>query len=194
VHSAASDSDYGPLADRVAPRQTVASAIPGGEDERVTWAEGEDSDRLVGSLVHRLLQREGLSGPVSDEWVAERLASLVRVEESIAIADREALIRRAAGAYRAFSSHQGLRVLYQSGAAFHEVPFSLRVGERIVRGTIDCLVRGADGSVTVVEFKTGRRRPEHHAQTDLYRLAVEALFPERRVVTQLLYASEMTGF
>jgi ATP-dependent helicase/nuclease subunit A len=194
VHSAASDSDYGPLADRVAPRQTVASAIPGGEDERVTWAEGEDSDRLVGSLVHRLLQREGLSGPVSDEWVAERLASLVRVEESIAIADREALIRRAAGAYRAFSSHQGLRVLYQSGAAFHEVPFSLRVGERIVRGTIDCLVRGADGSVTVVEFKTGRRRPEHHAQTDLYRLAVEALFPERRVVTQRLYASEMTGF
>ena len=186
----ASDSDYGPLADRIAPRQTVASAIPGGEEERGTWADGEDSDRLVGSLVHRLLQREGLAGPVSDEWVGERLASLVRVEESIAIADREALIRRAAAAYRAFSSHQGLRVLYQSGAAFHEVPFSLRVGGAVVRGTIDCLVRGVDGSVTVVEFKTGRRRPEHQAQADLYRQAAHALFPDSRVVTQLLYASE----
>ena len=189
AQSVASDSDYGPLADRVAPRKTVASAIPGG-DERVMWADGEDSDRLVGSLVHRLLQREGLAGPVSDEWVAERLASLVRVEESIAIADREALIRRAAAAYRAFSSHQGLRVLYQSGAAFHEVPFSLRVGGGVVRGTIDCLVRGVDGTVTVVEFKTGRRRPEHQAQADLYRQAAHALFPDSRVVTQLLYASE----
>ena len=184
--------DFGPLADGVQPPGTVASAFAGDGDAPATPVEGADSDRLVGSLVHRLLQREGLADAISDEWIEERLAPLVRVEESIAIADREALFRRAAAAYRAFSSHQDLRSLYASGAAFHEVPFSLRLGGRIVRGTIDCLVRGSDDSMTVVEFKTGRRRPEHLAQTEVYRLAAQALFPNHRVVTQLLYASDVT--
>jgi DNA helicase-2/ATP-dependent DNA helicase PcrA len=135
------------------------------------------------------LQREGLAGPVSDEWIAERLEPLVRIEESIAIADRDALLGRAAAAYRAFSTNQEWRALYLSGEAFHEVPFSLRVGDRIVRGTIDCLVQAPDGGITVLEFKTGRPRSEHQVQTNLYRQAAQALFPNRRVVTQLLYAS-----
>jgi hypothetical protein len=52
---------------------------------------------------------------VSDDWVAERLGSLVRVEESIAVADRDAVIRRATSAYRAFTTHQELRALYPVG-------------------------------------------------------------------------------
>jgi ATP-dependent helicase/nuclease subunit A len=185
-----SESDFGLLDDRSTRRETVPSAIA---DETVAPAdanEGDASDRLVGSLVHRLLQRAGLAADVSDEWIADRLASLIRVEESIAIADRDGLIRRAAAAYRAFSTHRDLRALYVSGTAFHEVPFSLVIDERIVRGTIDCLVRTADGTITVLEFKTGRRRPEHEAQTGLYRQAVQSLFPESRVITQLLYAAD----
>ena len=189
AQSVAPESDYLPLIDVVAKRQTVASAIAGHEDEPAA-EDGADSDRLVGSLVHRLLQREGLAGPVSDDWLSARLASLVRVEESIAVADRDGLLGRAAAAYRAFSTHRQLRALYQSGTAYHEVPFSLAVGGGVVRGTIDCLVHGSDGVVTVLEFKTGRRRPEHRAQADLYRQAAHALFPDSRVVTQLLYASE----
>ena len=183
------DDDFGPLIDPVRPHLTVASAIGSDDGQDAPLADGEDSDRLIGSLVHRLLQREGLAGSFSDDWIAERLASLVRVEESIAIADRDALLGRAAAAYRAFSTHQELRALYLSGQAFHEVPFSLRVGDRVVRGTIDCLVQAPDGGITVLEFKTGRPRSDHQVQTDLYRQAAQALFPDRRVVTQLLYAS-----
>jgi RecB family exonuclease len=80
--------------------------------------------------------------------------------------------------------------LYLSGTAFHEVPFSLSIDDRIVRGTIDCLVQKADGDIAVLEFKTGRRRPEHEAQTALYEQAAASLFPGRRVVTQLLYAAD----
>jgi ATP-dependent helicase/nuclease subunit A len=188
------ESDFRALDDRVARRQTVASAIAdAGADGATQPSDGEESDRLVGSLVHRLLQRQGLAGPIEDEWIAERLTSLVRIDESMAMTDREALIRRAAAAYRGFASHRDLRALYASGTAFHEVPFSLAVGESVVRGTIDCLVCGSDDVVTVLEFKTGRRRPEHHAQAELYRQAAHALFPDRRVVTQLIYASEATG-
>ncbi len=186
-----SERDFGLLDDTIAPRQTVASAIASTtvEPAAITF-EGAESDRLVGSLVHRLLQREGLAADVSDEWIHDRLASLIRVEESIGIADRDTLMRRAAAAYRAFAGHQELRAVYLSGTAFHEVPFSLAVDDRIVRGTIDCLVRKADGEIAVLEFKTGRRRPEHEAQTALYQQAARSLFPGSRVVTQLLYAAD----
>jgi ATP-dependent exoDNAse (exonuclease V) beta subunit len=89
--------------------------------------------------------------------------------------------------------HRELRALYLSGTAFHEVPFSLSIDNRVVRGTIDCLVRRANGDVAVLEFKTGRRRPEHAAQTALYQQAAQSLFPDSRVVTQLLYAADASG-
>jgi len=195
IPALSSETDFTRLDDNVPSRQTVASMIAGTEFVEASLQsrlrdDTQESDRLVGSLVHRLLQREGLAVDVSDDWVSERLGSLVRVEESIAVADRDAVIRRATSAYRAFTTHQELRALYLSGTAFHEVPFSLSVNDRIVRGTIDCLVQTPDGEVAVLEFKTGRRRPEHEAQTALYQQAAAALFPGRRVVTQLLYAAD----
>jgi ATP-dependent helicase/nuclease subunit A len=195
IPALSSETDFTRLDDNVPSRQTVASMIAGTEFVEASIQtrlrdDTRESDRLVGSLVHRLLQREGLAVDVSDDWVAERLGSLVRVEEAIAVADRDAVIRRATSAYRAFTTHQELRALYLSGTAFHEVPFSLSVNDRIVRGTIDCLVEKPDGELAVLEFKTGRRRPEHEAQTALYQQAAAALFPGRRVVTQLLYAAD----
>jgi ATP-dependent helicase/nuclease subunit A len=190
------ESDFARLDQTVPPRQTVAEMIAGpnlveaGVETRLSTTGAGDSDRLVGSLVHRLLQREGLAAEVSDDWIAERLSSLVRVEESFAMADRDAVIRRAAAAYRAFTGHEELRALYLSGTAFHEVPFSLSIEDRVVRGTIDCLVQKSDGDVAVLEFKTGRPRPEHDAQTALYEQAAAVLFPGCRVVTQLLYAGD----
>ena len=197
-----SASDFARLDDRSTVRQTVGAAVlriveaePGaigvGLQTRLSDSpDGDESDRLVGSLVHRLLHREGLSADASDDWINERLASLVRVEESIAVADRDGLIRRATSAYRAFSNHRELRTLYESGTAFHEVPFSLSTTDGVVRGTIDCLVCQPDGDISVLEFKTGRPRPEHEAQAALYREAALSLFPGSRVVTQLLYAAD----
>ena len=69
----------------------------------------------------------------------------------------------------------------------HEVPFTMRQGEGWVRGTIDCLLRDDRGTVTVLEFKTGRRRREHEAQVELYRRAAEEIFPGHRVDARLVY-------
>ena len=197
-----SASDFARLDDRSTVRQTVGAAvlriveaepaaIGAGLQTRLSDSpDGDESDRLVGSLVHRLLHREGLAADASDDWITDRLSSLVRVEESIAVADHDGLIRRATSAYRAFSNHRELRTLYESGTAFHEVPFSLSTTDGVVRGTIDCLVCQPDGNISVLEFKTGRPRPEHEAQAALYREAALSLFPGGRVVTQLLYAAD----
>jgi ATP-dependent exoDNAse (exonuclease V) beta subunit len=58
-----------------------------------------------------------------------------------------------------------------------------------VRGTIDCLIASND-QVTVLEFKTGRRRPEHQVQADVYHAAAQALFPALTVDTRLVYTSD----
>jgi len=191
------ESDFALLDDPGVRHQTVAAAIAdatftgsGIASAAASRDDGEESDRLVGSLVHRLLQREGLAVDVGDEWIVERLGSLMRVEESIAMPDRGEIIHRAARAYRAFTRHPELGALYRSGTAFHEVPFSLEVNGRVIRGTIDCLVRDAHGDVVLLEFKTGRRRPEHEAQTALYERAAASLFPGNRVLTQLVYAAD----
>jgi ATP-dependent exoDNAse (exonuclease V) beta subunit len=69
------------------------------------------------------------------------------------------------------------------------VPFSFIVQRRVVRGSIDCLVRSED-RVTVHEFNTGRPRVDHRDQLALYVEAARALFPGRIVEGRLLYAGD----
>ena len=71
---------------------------------------------------------------------------------------------------------------------FYEVPFSLLAEARIVRGTIDCVVRKEDGSLLVVELKTGRPHDSHRRQLDVYLRAVRALYgTTSEVAGELLY-------
>jgi len=84
-----------------------------------------------------------------------------------------------------------VRDLYQAGAAFHEVPFTATLDGRILRGTIDCLVLTGD-AVWLLEFKTGRERPGHAVQVELYGKAVQSLYPGRRVNLRVIYLGETT--
>ena len=69
----------------------------------------------------------------------------------------------------------------------HEVPFTMS-SRRFLRGTGDCLVQTASDRFTVLEFKTGRERSEHHAQIDLYQRAMQQVFPDCKVDARLIYA------
>ena len=93
--------------------------------------------------------------------------------------------------YRALSAAPDVRQLYAKGERLHEVPFTMRETNAYVRGSVDCVVRESiDGreQLTILEFKTGRPRPEHRAQLDLYTRAVRALFPDASVEARLVYA------
>ena len=65
---------------------------------------------------------------------------------------------------------------------------------RVLRGTIDCLVRRPDGSIVVIEFKTGAPSPAHAGQLDLYVAAARAIFPgvpvQRKVVYRALRSQQ----
>ena len=167
-------------------------------------AEGSASSRLRGVLVHRLIQRFGFpSSPPDDEHIAPagwQVEQLIRSDEKDELIGDEALIDDAMGAYRDLAAQPEVLRLYRTGQALHEVPFLLAIDGATLRGTIDCLIcpiplaiplvdtdDDAARSVTVLEFKTGRARPEHQSQVAMYRLAAEALFPGAVVDARLVY-------
>jgi ATP-dependent helicase/nuclease subunit A len=185
-----SEDDFMPLDDRAMQRVTVSEvsdADPGGH--AAIRGGGASSDRAIGILVHRLLQRAGFAAEVSDEQLHQSTGALLSAVSLVELDDRESLVEKVIAGFRQIASRGDLRELYESGQPYHELPFTLRAGGRIIRGTIDCLIAAAD-RVIVLEFKTGRPREEHQAQIEVYRTAARALFPDLPVESRLVYMSD----
>ena len=151
--------------------------------------EGERSDRLIGILVHRLLQRAGFGADQSDEQIRRLAQTTLRAVSAAELVDADAVIAEAVARFRQILSQADVCALYRQGQPLHEVPFTMLAGGRLVRGTIDCLIT-SDDRVTVLEFKTGRPRPEHRTQAEVYRAAAQALFPAKQVESRLVYTSD----
>jgi ATP-dependent helicase/nuclease subunit A len=145
------------------------------------------NELIVGSLVHRLFQ---VAGGTSDVETIERHArALIRPDERVLLENEAATLAEALALYRALESRNDVRADLASGVAHFEVPFALRVAhpEIVLRGSIDCLVERPDGSVLVLEFKTGRPKPEHQRQLETYLDAARAMFPGAVVEGRVLY-------
>jgi RecB family exonuclease len=147
----------------------------------------------VGAIVHKLFQFD-ISSNVN--LTRDDLAGIMR--DTLASGDLDmpgdpaSVTDRALRAWTTMKARADVAAVLAGAERFHEVPFSLVVpGEppRIVRGSIDCLACAPDGSVTVLEFKTGRPRPEHNAQLDLYVRAAREMFPGAPVQGRLIYAT-----
>jgi ATP-dependent exoDNAse (exonuclease V) beta subunit len=135
----------------------------------------------AGVLVHRALARN-----VSD------IEAVLSDEERAVIADVEEIVSQARQALTELRTHPDVIGVFGDGAPIrwrrHEVPFSLRDGDRVVRGTIDCLVERDTGVIEVLEFKTGRASTDHQQQLATYVNAARAIFPGRVVAGKLVYA------
>ena len=164
-------------ADRVAEMDTVDVA-----------AAGPASDRLLGILVHRLFEHGDPHAELPN--VIEQCRRLLRAEERIVLDDEESLLSRAAAVWMSARTRDDVAAALAGTARIFELPFSAALDGSgpIVRGTVDCVVQKPDGSILVLEFKTGRVRPIHQRQLDLYVAAVRQLHPEApSVVGALLY-------
>jgi ATP-dependent helicase/nuclease subunit A len=188
---AARGADFAPLA--VDPA-LVATAVTAAGSGRTGESPAEmfvpAADRLLGALVHRMLQK-GLD-PDAAAGLADQARALLLDDEVPAVEDVDAAVRSAVETFRAIAGRADVRALLASGERLHEVPFSFRREGTLLRGTIDCLVMRAESGaapqqVSVVEFKTGRRRPGHQAQLDVYVDAARELFPGAEVSGVLVY-------
>ena len=129
-----------------------------------------------------------MTSAVDDATLASSVETLLQRERHVEAAMDPETTSEIIARFRALREHLELRTQYEAGAVFHEVPFSFFADGCIVRGAIDCLIRQADGSVRILEFKTGRRRDEHQRQAELYRRAAAAVFPDAPVAVDVVYA------
>ena len=114
----------------------------------------------------------------------------MRPEEFVEAGDVKRLSGAAANLYLRIRQRAEVSSLLSRGRCYYELPFSWAAPDRpgaIVRGRIDCVVESPDGSLTILEIKTGRPRPEHDAQVDVYKQALESMLPDRVVLTRLVY-------
>ena len=167
---------------RLSVSQWLARENPGGQMARTQ----QPQQALVGTLVHRLFQaRVGTGGDV----VAAARAAL-RAEERAVLPDADAVIAAAVATWTSLTARADVTALLAAPTLLAEVPFSMRLGDLVVRGTIDCVAIGTDGAVTVVEFKTGGAHPTHQSQLDLYVAAARELFAGVPVSGRLIYNSD----
>jgi ATP-dependent exoDNAse (exonuclease V) beta subunit len=115
--------------------------------------------------------------------------SLLTDEERGSVEDVAAAVRIALDTFQALRRQAPLVALLQGSRCHYEVPFSFHEPESgcILRGSIDCLIERPDGSVVVLELKTGVRSPVHDRQLSIYVQAVRRLFPSANVEGLLVY-------
>jgi ATP-dependent helicase/nuclease subunit A len=187
--------DFEPVVEETPIRRSVASVVAASESaggpehigEHNGRHSGAESHLLVGLLVHRLLQRFGMTAFVDDDALGSTVETLLRRERHAEAATDPETTKEIIARFHALRGHSELRTQYEAGDVFHEVPFSFFADGSIVRGAIDCLIRQADGSVLILEFKTGRQREEHQRQAELYRRAAAAVFPDAPVAVDVVY-------
>ena len=189
--AAGAPARFGELAEQSVARCSVTEWLAGiGEARPAATFSGKNA--TAGILVHRLFQSrlECSDGKSSAELAFAR--ALLHPEECAGLENVDAVVADAINAWRSLSRRAEISMLLASGRRMHEVPFSLMVqrdtGTILLRGTIDCLIQKEDGSVVVVEFKTGRPSPVHQRQLDLYVEAAKVMFPTATVTGRLLYA------
>jgi ATP-dependent helicase/nuclease subunit A len=196
IDAARSTDDFAPLIDPTPAPNTVGSAMAAAFDrpERPPHPPAGGSDRIVGTLVHRMLERFGFTTGDDPAVASANLLQLLESHEVLtdttAVSAND-LVGAALRAYRTICDRSDVRSLYLTGSRWHEVPFTMRRGESLWRGTIDCLIQTSPTTMTVLEFKTGKPRPEHEVQLELYKDAAALLFPGMTIETCLVYPLEL---
>jgi ATP-dependent exoDNAse (exonuclease V) beta subunit len=191
--------DFVPLVDPTPAPRTVVSEIPAAfaAIDLPLHSPDAGSDRLVGTLVHRILERFGFNSEEVSALTSANLLGLLGSRDGQAgmtvLGEDDDLAEAALRTYRAICDRPDVRSIYEAGARWHEVPFTMRRGESIWRGTIDCLIQTSPTTITVLEFKTGRPRPEHDVQLELYREAVSRLFPGMTIDSHLVYPFQVAA-
>ena len=182
-------TDFDQIADVALPRTTVAT-VASADASPAVESEAAASSRVVGRLVHRLLQRYGLTDPIDDAQLTGAVADLLRREERVELASNARAVQDVIARFQGLRASARFRSASAHGAVFYEVPFTFQDGGQMIRGAIDCLIRHADGTIQILEFKTGRPREEHASQAEVYRRAATAVFPGAHVSVDILYPSE----
>ena len=179
-----------PMADDTVVRRSVTDWLDAGDAAR-SGSDGRQRRVTAGILIHRLMQSNAVLTPV-DESAKAFARRLLTPTERVLVPDVDAIVDEAVSAWRSLRTRKDVADLLSGERILHEVPFSMvtrHSGRSVVlRGVIDCLVQKNDGSILVVEFKTGHPAPFHERQLELYVEAAASMYPGVPVDGRLVYS------
>ena len=182
--------DLAPVTFGSAVERATVTAVSAGPAMREEALAPETSSRVLGRVVHQLLERF-LETEATTADLEEGARRMLRRESSLDLAaesgETEHLASRAAEICMRIRSNPNVEALRGRECLF-EVPFAYYDGSTLLSGTIDCLARAADGSVTALEFKTGAPHPAHERQLSKYVAAARVLVPDVPVEGRLIYS------
>ncbi|MEO6468925.1 MAG: UvrD-helicase domain-containing protein [Acidimicrobiia bacterium] len=156
-----------------APIDSESTEIP---DPATVWRQGS-SATAFGRAVHAVLQDADLATGANIDSLAATIA------DAEGLADHVDDVASAARSVLAAEMVRAAAVGIETGDAFREMYVAAPVGERVIEGYIDLLVRTPEGLV-VVDYKTDpvtdtdeidRRVEEYRLQLAAYALAVEVV-------------------
>lgn len=166
--------------------------LPGSEPEKVVVAEqqSELSPSVIGLIVHSTLEYYSLPHYDEDE-----------LQRCFAMALKEHVKGRTSGTEPAKAmlvQYLQSKLLPPLDKAEKEKEIKFYLGTLQVNGFIDCMYPNADGTWTIVDYKTGRvphaaqeKNTGYMYQLALYRLAVETLFKREVSKCALHYLQEL---
>ncbi len=151
----------------------------------------DDRAAITGTAYHKFMQWADFASP--DAW--EKLCA--RFPQEGALTDRAELT----AAFAAMHAYIGGRAFLREKAFVYSAPASMAGGTGnghvLVQGVIDLLVFNRDGSVEIVDYKTGKEENLHSAayakQLALYARAVENVL-KRKVCAAYLYGFSCRKF
>ena len=148
---------------------------------------------MVGRLVHRLFQQEA-RGDDDPAALAGRAGRLLTDDEREMVDAVEPVAAEAVRVFALMWAQPDVRAVLDGARCLYEVPVAIDApegasdgGPAILRGVIDCLALRPDGSVVVLDFKTGTPRVTDQGQLDVYVAAARAVCPGAQVTGRLVY-------
>lgn len=187
--------DFAPLVDAASVSRVAVTSAGRAADAMPRVAERvADGGRVVaGRLVHRLFQH-GARGDGDTAALADQAQALLTEDEQETVASPADAARDAARVFAAMWAQPDVREVLDTAACTYEVPISIDAREAAqaggavtLRGVIDCLAMCPDGSVVVLDFKTGAPRESDQRQLDAYIEAARAVCPGVPVTGRLVY-------
>ena len=139
----------------------------------------------VGTLVHRLLERDAVRGRTLEDALA--LARALDAVSGSVVGDPDRVVEAATSLVHRLLADPELGARLSLEPRWHEVPVVLRDATRILRGAADLVVQQAPGRFEVLEFKTGRAHPSHERQLQLYVEAISSVTAGSAVTGRLIY-------
>lgn len=146
----------------------------------VRIAEGRESlDDILRPLPQRPTAAQRLGTEVH-AWIEELHRGLVGLAEEEALDEAslppdQATVDLLQANFRRLGFEQRTPLELSTGEPATELPFTLKVGDTIIRGRIDAVYDDDEGTLEIVDFKTGETQERTFGQLKLYAEALAAL-------------------